>query len=103
MNAKDGAVIYDNAADVVPFQIRPLGLETGKYPSVEEPKLSVDEASGKRRSVVLRRHRHRAHRPFSLLEQADLLIWHIGGRRPLFGLAFAMTTQLIGIVRHGLA
>jgi hypothetical protein len=42
-------------------------------------------------------------RPFSFLGQADLLFWHIGGRRPLSGLAFAITTQLIGIVQHGLA
>jgi hypothetical protein len=32
-----------------------------------------------------------------------LLLWHIGGRGPLFGLAFAITTQLIGTVQHGLA
>jgi hypothetical protein len=37
---------------------------------------------------------------FSLLEQAGLLLWHIGGRGPLFGLAFAITTQLIGIERQ---
>ena len=40
---------------------------------------------------------------FSLLLKAGLLLWHIGGRGPLFGLAFAITTQLIGIVQHGLA
>jgi hypothetical protein len=34
---------------------------------------------------------------FSLLEQAGLLLWHIGGRGPLFGLAFAITTQLMGL------
>ena|ERR1700719_2544261 len=34
---------------------------------------------------------------FSLLEQAGLLLWHIGGRGPLFGLAFAIKTQLMGL------
>jgi hypothetical protein len=33
---------------------------------------------------------------FSLLEQAGLLLWHIDGRGPLFGLAFAITTELVG-------
>src|ERR1700681_540555 len=59
------------------------------------------EADGKRTSVILRRHRHRAAPvQFHSLEQADLVHWRIGRTRTAFGRAFAVITELIGIVRQ---